>query len=81
MTATVGTKPPSHVGADALLDFRMDVTLDGERLTAADVRKLLAGTEALAMIRGRWVEVDREKLSRMLETFEKIEAEAAQVLD
>jgi non-specific serine/threonine protein kinase len=77
VTAAVGTKPPAELGAAALLDFKMEVTLDGERLSAAEVKKLLAGTEALAMIRGRWVEVDREKLSRMLETFERIEKEAA----
>jgi non-specific serine/threonine protein kinase len=76
VTATVGGKPPSALGADALLDFRMEVTLDGESLTAAEVRKLLAGTEGLALIRGRWVEVDREKLERMLETFGRIEEEA-----
>ncbi|HEX2829767.1 MAG TPA: DEAD/DEAH box helicase [Burkholderiales bacterium] len=77
VSATVGTKPPAGLGADALLDFKMEVTLDGERLTAQEVKKLLAGTEALAMIRGRWVEVDREKLGRMLETFERIEKESA----
>ncbi len=76
VTATVGGKPPSALGADALLDFQMEVTLDGERLTAAEISKLLAGTEALALIRGRWVEVDREKLERMLGAFERIEAQA-----
>ncbi len=77
VTATVGDKAPSAVGADALLDFRMEVTLDGERLSAADIAKLLAGSEGLALIRGRWVEVDREKLARMLEEFRRVEDAAA----
>ena len=34
VTATVGGKPPSGLGKDALLDFRLDVALDGEPLTA-----------------------------------------------
>ncbi|MGZ5126713.1 MAG: DEAD/DEAH box helicase [Burkholderiales bacterium] len=78
VTATVGGKVPSALGKDALLDFRMEVTLDGERLTAADIRKLLAGSEGLALIRGRWVEVDREKLTRMLDEFRRVENAAAQ---
>jgi len=69
VSATVGSRAAAGVGMDALLDFRAEVTLDGEALTAAEIRKLLAGTEGLALIRGRWVEVDRERLERMLETF------------
>jgi non-specific serine/threonine protein kinase len=75
--ATVGGKEPSQLGTDALLDFRMDVTLDGESLTAAEVKRLLAQSEGLAFIRGKWVEVDRERLSRTLEQFEAVERRAA----
>jgi len=55
----------------------MDVTLDGESLTAAEVKRLLAQSEGLAFIRGKWVEVDRERLSRTLEQFEAVERRAA----
>ena len=64
VTATVGAKAPSALGRDALLDFRMEVTLDGERLTPAEVKEILAGANGLALIRGQWVEVDRERLRR-----------------
>ena len=40
--ATVGGKAPSQLGMDALLDFRMEVTLDGESLSAAEIKRLLA---------------------------------------
>lgn len=75
--ATVGGKPPSQLGMDALLDFRMDVTLDGETLSAAEVKQLLAQTEGLAFIRGQWVEVDHERLRRTLQQFEAIDRRAA----
>ncbi len=75
--ATVGGKAPSGLGKDALLDFRMEITLDGERLTAAEIQELLARSDGLALIRGRWVEVDRERLSRMLEHFREVEHAAA----
>ncbi len=76
VSVTVGGKPPSGLGKNALLDFRMDVTLDGERLTAADIAQLLAASDGLHLIRGRWVEVDRDKLGRMLDEFRRVEQTA-----
>jgi non-specific serine/threonine protein kinase len=75
--ATVGGNAPSKLGADALLDFRMEVTLDGECLSAAEIRQLLEHSDGLALIRGKWVEVDHERLNRTLEQFEAIERRAA----
>jgi hypothetical protein len=60
----VGGKPPSGIGRDALLDFHMEVTLDGETLTAAEIRELLAKSDGLALVRGRWIELDREHLKQ-----------------
>lgn len=78
VSATIGGKAPAGLGQDALLDFQMEVTLDGERLTAAEIRELLEKSDGLALVRGRWVEVDRERLSRMLEHFREIERTAAE---
>jgi superfamily II DNA or RNA helicase len=74
--ATVGGHAPSQLGMDALLDFRMDVTLDGERLSAAEIKRLLAHSDGLVLIRGKWVEIDREGLRRTLDKFEAIERRA-----
>src|SRR6185295_15807204 len=35
--AKVGGKPPSGIGTEALLDFRMEVTLEGETLTESEI--------------------------------------------
>ena len=78
VTAKVGGKVLSGVGQDALLDFRMEVTLNGETLSAAEVRELLAKSDGLALVRGRWVEVDRERLSRMMEYFGQVERTASE---
>jgi len=78
VTATVGGKAPSALGQDALLDFQMNVTLDGETLTAREIRELLAQTSGLALVRGRWVEVDRDQLSRTMERFRATERAAAE---
>ena len=78
VTASVGTRPPSLLGKEALLDFSMQVTLGDERLDAAGIEALLAGGDGLQLIRGRWVEVDTKRLGRMLERFQAIEQAAAQ---
>ena len=73
---SVGARAPSLLGTDALLDFSMEVTLNGERLNTTEIKALLSGDNGLQLIRGRWVEVDRKRLQRMLERFEAIEQAA-----
>jgi non-specific serine/threonine protein kinase len=77
VTATTGTKAPSALGTDALLDFCMEVTLDGQELTQAELKEILAGASGLALIRGQWVEVDPERLKRMMSRFRQAERLAA----
>ncbi len=78
VTGTVGARKPSGIGLDSLLDFRMAVTLNGEALSEQDIRALLAGTDALVLLRGQWVEVDRERLQRAMQRFEAAEKLAAE---
>ncbi len=78
VAASVGARPPSMLGSDALLDFSMAVTLNGEALSAEEIQALLKGTEGLQMIRGQWIEVDPRRLERMIERFKRIEVMAAQ---
>ena len=75
---TVGAAAPSRLGLDAMLDFDLAVTLDGDELSAAEIKQLLAQSDGLAFIRGKWVEVDRERLSRTLQQFRAIEQRAAE---
>src|ERR1700674_5617571 len=67
VTGTVGGKAPSGLGHNALLDCQMEVTLDDEKLTAAEISALLAHSDGLALVRGHWIEVDREHLRSMIE--------------
>jgi superfamily II DNA or RNA helicase len=77
VTGTIGTRAPSAVGLDGILDFRMGVTLDGEPLTEDEIATLLSGTEDLVLLRGQWVEVDRARFERTLDQFRAAEALAA----
>jgi superfamily II DNA or RNA helicase len=78
VTATIGARPPSGTGLEALLDFHMDVTLEGEPLTAAEMATLLAGTETLVLLRGQWVEIDRPRLDRAMRRFKEVQELAEQ---
>ena len=78
VTATIGATPPSATGLDGLLDFQMEVTLEGEPLAADEIAALLAGTEALVLLRGQWVEVDRERLEHAMRQFKEAETLAAE---
>ncbi len=74
--AAIGATSPSLLGLDALLDFNTSVTLDGDPLTSAEIKSILAGSEDLQWMRGQWIEVDRERLTRLLDRFQGIERAA-----
>ncbi len=76
VSVSVGTKAPSSLGMDALLDFDVRLTLGGKSLTKKEIETLLSSSEGLMFLKGSWVEVDPEKLVEVLEHFRKIEKEA-----
>ena len=76
VSVTVGSREPSRLGADALLDFDLALTLDGEALSDAERRELLGASEGLALVRGKWVEVDAEKLREVLGRWEEAQKHA-----
>jgi len=52
----------------------MDVTLEGEPLDNEEIATLLASTDTLVLLRGVWVEIDRDRLERALRQFKEAEA-------
>jgi non-specific serine/threonine protein kinase len=74
----VGGESPVGLGTEALLDFKMDVTLDGETLSNAEIVQLLSTSNGLHWVRGRWIEIDRDKFAGVLERFRTIEKAAAE---
>ena len=72
----IGSNVGETLSAQALLDFSVQLTLDGADLTPEEVTALTASGEGLALLRGQWVEVDGEKLRQALEQWQRVEAEA-----
>ncbi|MEO6327216.1 MAG: DEAD/DEAH box helicase [Thermoanaerobaculia bacterium] len=77
VAVTLGARPASGLGLEALLDFSVEMSLDGVRLTKAELDQLLEATESLVSLRGRWVEVDREKLVEALQHWKRMEIQAS----
>src|SRR5712664_3424114 len=62
----LGGRKPAGLGLDALVDFDVRLALDGEPLNEKEWRALAAQDHGLALVRGRWVEIDRDKLEQVL---------------
>lgn len=78
VSVTVGGKKASILGLDSMLEFSVNLTLDGERLTEKERRQILASTSGLALIRGKWIEIDHEKLTEVLNHWKSVERAAAE---
>ena len=78
VSVKVGDKEKGRLGIGALLDFSVAVTLDGQPLTEDELRMILALEGGLVPLRGRWVEVDREKLAEAIEHWKHVERQASQ---
>ena len=76
VSVSVGGKAPSTLGMDALLDFDIKLTLDGKSLSPREIEALLASTDGLVLIKGKWVEVDREKLREVLDQWRGVQQQA-----
>ncbi|MBW4052009.1 MAG: DEAD/DEAH box helicase [Proteobacteria bacterium] len=73
VSVRIGSAAAASLGAAALLDFSVGLTLDGEPLTEAERRQLLAAAGGLVRLRGQWVEADGEKLAAALAHWKRIE--------
>ena len=71
VSISIGNKTPSRLGFDALVDFYVQLSIGNESMSLDELRKLLSETEGLAFIKGKWVEVDHEKLKAALMAYEQ----------
>jgi non-specific serine/threonine protein kinase len=77
VTLSVGERKPAALGLEAMLDFSVRLTLGDEEITEAELRNLREGSEGLVLLKGRWVEVDQEKLDEVLRRWNAAQRSAA----
>lgn len=71
LSISIGEKEPSKVGMDALLSFEPEILFGEEKISKEELKKLLSESEGLALIKGKWVEIDKNKLSEVIDAYEK----------
>lgn len=68
----VNAKKESFVGLESIVSADPQLTVDGEPLTREELEKLLAQADGLAFIKGKWVEVDHDKLKALLAEIDEL---------
>jgi non-specific serine/threonine protein kinase len=62
----VGEKSAGDLNAESLISLGLELTLGGEAVTEAELRRLAEVGEGLALVKGKWVAVDPEKVKEAL---------------
>jgi hypothetical protein len=75
VSVRIGEKRSNLLGSDGLLDFHIETTLEGEALTPEELKTILDSTNGLVLLKGKWVEIDREKLKEVLDHWKKVQSE------
>lgn len=76
VSVKVDGRKGTAIDAAALLDFSVGMTLDGEPLSEAELQHLLESVGGLVSLKGKWVEVDRERLTAALQHWKEVERHA-----
>lgn len=71
ISVTVGEREPTNVGLEAIMDFSPSLIMGDEILTEKELREFLTMAEGLVHYKGKWVEINREKLEAVLQAFGK----------
>lgn len=74
MSVSIGDNKPSMVGLEALVSCKPSLLLDGVELSKEEIEALMSQTTGLSFLKGKWIEVDHDKLKSALEAYEKANA-------
>ena len=71
LNINIGSKNKSRLNYDAIVDFNAELMLNGERVNADELKQMLSEAEGLRLIKGKWVEVNHDKLRKMLDAYDR----------
>ncbi len=72
VSVTIGSSLKSRLGVSSMLDFNVQTALGDDKLSEEELSELLASDQNLVFLRGKWVEVDREKLQEALNHWKEV---------
>ena len=73
LSLSLGSKEPSALGLQSLIAFSPSVYLGDTELTREELEDLLAEENGLAFLKGKWVEVNKERISQILTALDSVE--------
>jgi non-specific serine/threonine protein kinase len=76
VTVRIGEAKGNLLGKESLLDFDVRLSVEGESLTESEIKAILQSASGLVLLKGKWVEVDRDKLQEVLDHWKKVQADA-----
>jgi len=71
--AVLSTSNVSALRAETLLSFNVNAVINGEPLSDDEWQELMQSDTGLMLLRGQWVEVDREKLDEAMQHLGQLE--------
>ncbi|MEX0819547.1 MAG: DEAD/DEAH box helicase, partial [Pirellulaceae bacterium] len=74
VSVKIGDNQQKRFDAQGMLDFQVRLALGDQELTPDEWRELMAADDGLVLLRGQWVEVDRQRLNEALEHWKQVEA-------
>jgi hypothetical protein len=73
VSVKIDTPGSAGVDVESMLEFSVEMSLDGETLSQEEIDELLEASGGLVPLRGKWVEVDQEKLKEALAHWKTVE--------
>ncbi|MDR1000490.1 MAG: DEAD/DEAH box helicase [Clostridiales bacterium] len=72
LSLSLGSNEPSVLGMQSLVAFSPSVYFGDTELTREELEALLGEDNGLAFLKGKWVEVNRERIRQLLEALDRV---------
>lgn len=78
VSVTIDAPKKTSLHAGTMLGFKIEQSLDGEPLTPEEWQKILSADTGLVSLRGKWVEVDGERLQQVMAHWKRVQNAAGE---
>jgi non-specific serine/threonine protein kinase len=72
LSLKIGDEIPSHVGIDAILDFKPVIDFKQDEISVEELKQFSEMAEGLIRYKGQWIEVNHNQINNIIENFETV---------
>lgn len=73
ISISIGNDIKSTFTANAMLDFKVTLTVDGDILSESEWNQLMTADDGLIFLKGQWIEVDKARLQQALDHWQQLQ--------